>query len=297
MKAADSDIDDITTHLESIKLTGLKRDVIDKFYTNSETVDICISNIKEHLVISDNDLVIEPSAGSGSFIDALRELCKNTMFLDILPEDESIIKQDFLKYEPDVEKYDNIHVIGNPPFGRQSSMAIKFIKKSCLFCKSISFILPKSFKKQSMHKSFPKFWHLIFEIDLGKNIFLVDGNSYDVPCVFQIWEKKDEPREVPEKLTPVGFSFVSKNNNPDVSFWRVGGNAGNIEYEINSKSAQSHYFMQFDNKDLIDGAIKKLQQIGFAERENTSGPRSISKQELIAKLNVILAEEIVDDVA
>ena len=46
-----------------------------------------------------------------------------------------------------------IHVIGNPPFGRQSSLAIKFIKKSCSFSDTISFILPKSFKKDSMKKS------------------------------------------------------------------------------------------------------------------------------------------------
>ena len=33
--------------------------------------------------------------------------------------------------------------------------AIKFIKKSCEFCDSVSFILPKSFKKDSLKKTFP----------------------------------------------------------------------------------------------------------------------------------------------
>ena len=51
--------------------------------------------------------------------------------------------------------FKKIHIIGNPPFGRQSSLAIKFIKKSAEFCDSISFILPKSFKKDSLKKHFP----------------------------------------------------------------------------------------------------------------------------------------------
>ena len=65
----------------------------------------------------------------------------------------------------------------------------KKCKKSCNFCNSISFILPKSFKKDSLKKSFPLNFHLIYEGDLPDKSFLVDGVEYDVPCVFQIWEK------------------------------------------------------------------------------------------------------------
>ena len=66
----------------------------------------------------------------------------------ICPENKEIIKGDFLtlNVEPLVKSYQRIHVMGNPPFGRQSSLAIKFIKKSQQYCDSISFILPKSFK-------------------------------------------------------------------------------------------------------------------------------------------------------
>ena len=48
----------------------------------------------------------------------------------------------------------NLHFIGNPPFGRQSSLAKKFIKHicSCDKTKTIAFILPKSFKKDSLKK-------------------------------------------------------------------------------------------------------------------------------------------------
>ena len=71
--------------------------------------------------------------------------------------------QDFLKYFPHSNTFNKIHVIGNPPFGRQSSLAIKFIRHSAKFCNTISFILPKSFKKDSMRNKVPLDFHLIHE--------------------------------------------------------------------------------------------------------------------------------------
>ena len=54
-----------------MKTTGLKRNSIDKFYTSDDTVNLCIKYINENLQIGENDLIIEPSAGNGSFIDEL----------------------------------------------------------------------------------------------------------------------------------------------------------------------------------------------------------------------------------
>jgi 16S rRNA A1518/A1519 N6-dimethyltransferase RsmA/KsgA/DIM1 with predicted DNA glycosylase/AP lyase activity len=123
---------------------GLNRNITDKFYTKKEIVDLCYDNIKINLDIDkNNDLIIEPSCGNGSFIEIIKNLSNKYIFLDIEPENEEIIKQDYLKYKYINDKYSKIHIIGNPPFGRQSSLTIKFIKKSCEFCDSLSFILPK----------------------------------------------------------------------------------------------------------------------------------------------------------
>jgi predicted RNA methylase len=178
--------------MKTTQTKGLKRNIIDKYYTKPDVVDTCINFVKQYIKIDKNDLIIEPSAGNGSFILGIKELSSNFKFYDLEPENEEICKQDYLlcNYSDFKSSYDNIHIIGNPPFGRQSSLAIKFIKKSCEFCNSISFILPKSFKKDSLKKTFPLNFHLIFEIDLSNNSFLVDGVEYNVPCIFQIWEKR-----------------------------------------------------------------------------------------------------------
>jgi hypothetical protein len=61
----------------------------------------------------------------------------------------------------------------------------------------------------------------------------------------QIWEKKTHNRVVLEKLEPTNFIFVEKTDNPDISFRRVGVNAGTIDTNIDEKSIQSHYFVKF----------------------------------------------------
>lgn len=274
---------------------GLRRNTIDKYYTNPKVVALCIERIKRHIEIDkERDIIIEPSAGNGAFIEDIKTLLNannnNTLFYDIEPEHTDIIAQNYILLDTSAVVKDmcgvgRIHIIGNPPFGRQSSIAISFIKKSSAFCHTISFILPKSFKKDSLKKTFPLEFHLIYEMDLPENAFLVNGTEYNVPCIFQIWEKRAENRDRVEKLVPVHFQFVKQNENPDISFRRVGVNAGAISVgDIDKKSPQSHYFIRF-TAGAVD--IEKLRTITF-EFNNTVGPKSISKQELIGKFNPLL---------
>lgn len=272
--------------MTTIQKKGLKRNCIDKYYTNDEIVELCIYNIKKYLTIDDIDLIIEPSAGNGSFINHIKSLTDNYKFYDIEPDNDEIIKQDYLILDiNDFKDFNKIHIIGNPPFGRQSLLAIKFIKKSCQFCDSISFILPKSFKKESLRKSFSLNFHLIFEIDLPSNSFLVNDIKYDVPCIFQIWQKQPSIRQINIKLEPLNFIFVKKEEIPDISFRRVGVNTGFIDTNYKDKNIQSHYFIKFINNKTIDENLMKLLNITF-DINNTVGPKSISKQEIISVFNL-----------
>ncbi len=275
--------------METKQTTGLNRNTIDKYYTKDSVVDLCLNLIKQYIQINTDDLIIEPSAGNGSFIIGIKSITNNFKFYDLDPDNDEIIKQDYLLYDYGIikETFNKIHIIGNPPFGRQSSLAIKFIKKSCEFGDSVSFILPKSFKKDSLKKSVPLNFHLIFEIDLPDKSFLVDGIEHNVPCIFQIWEKKTTNRAVNEKLEPNNFIFVEKTENPDISFRRVGVNAGTIDKPNDEKSIQSHYFIKFTNGKSTSENINNLSTITY-DFNNTVGPKSISKQELIKEFNKVI---------
>ena len=278
---------------KTIQKLGLKRNTIDKYYTSVAGVSKCMLLISKYIKIDKHcDICIEPSAGDGAFINSIKKICDSYKFYDLKPDHTDIIKLDYLEYDHTklTRKINSkIHVIGNPPFGRQSSLVIKFIKKSALYCNTISFILPKSFKKNSLKKHFPlNFWP-ICEEDLPEKSFVVNGKPHDVPCVFQIWEKRLSNRKLPEKLLPEKFTFVKKDQPHDISFRRVGVYAGKIATQTDEKSPQSHYFIKFNTGVSVnDQLLNKIKAINYKSSEYTVGQKSISKQELIKEFNQIL---------
>jgi len=270
---------------------GLTRNTIDKFYTKKEAANVCIELFEDFVNPDTKDIIIEPSAGSGSFSNELMKKYKNLISIDIDPDDETIKKEDFLdEFTLETTLSNNeVHVIGNPPFGRQSGLAKKFIKKSASFANSISFILPKSFKKDSFQKTFPLCFHLAYSYNMPKKSFLLNDKDYDVECVFQIWIKKDNNRVVNKIVKGDFYDYVKQDENPDLSFRRVGVYAGEISIEINTKSPQSHYFLKFNKNDkiFIDRFIKVYEEHKNFCFDNTVGPKSISKGELDSYLSSI----------
>lgn len=277
-----------------MKKTGLNRDLSDKFYTKPEVAKKCVEEWKKLNVGKENNLVIEPSAGSGSFTNLIHEW--SSISYDIAPAHVQVREQDFLKLDLNQCFQIPCHYIGNPPFGRQSSLAKKFIKKICQAdnTKTFSFILPKSFKKESMQRCIPLNFHLASQIDIEIDAFTVEGEDYNVPCVFQVWEKKDTAREVSPKLEPKGFKFVKDKKDATMALRRVGVYAGKMidmmQDTVNwaSLSDQSHYYITFDEsksyKERTKFKEEYYEKISW-NHDNTVGPKSIGKQEFIRELN------------
>jgi len=287
-KESDSDSDSSTSENSNKKYqTGLKRETTDAFYTNENIAKKCVEELSNIVDFKEYDIIMEPSAGSGVFSDIFLEYDDlNVLSYDINPKQEYIKKQDFLKLKTNFLKEKSVLTVGNPPFGRQSSLAKKFIKKCATFSEVIAFILPRSFKKESMYNQFPLLFHKIFEINIPKNAFTIGNKSYDVPCIFQVWKKEEFERKKPIKYVPVNYKFVKKEDNPDVSLRRVGVYAGNISKEIKNKSAQSHYFIKIYTIE-IDDFIKKFNKIKF-KTDNTVGPKSLSKNEFTKEINTFM---------
>jgi hypothetical protein len=267
--------------------TGLNRDTSDKFYTKQTIANYFISKWKDVIKPEEDCFILEPSAGNGSFfIPIFNEYKYYIIGYDIEPENTNIIKCDFLEVElPNVK---DLHFIGNPPFGRQSSLAKKFIKKCAKYGESITFILPKSFKKDSFQKAFPLEFHLVYEEDVPENGFVIDGKDYNVECVFQIWKRMNNKRQVIEDEDPYKFSFVKKEEDPQFSLRRVGVYAGKISTETENKSSESHYFIKLCEDIDQDTFEEEFLKIEFTHN-NTVGPKSISKQEFIKKINIIIS--------
>ena len=262
----------------SLQDTGKFRNTKDQFYTKEHVAKKCIDKIIETIPNSTEYLWIEPSAGNGAFFNNIHF---TKIGIDIEPHGTNIEKHDYLTWKVDTHK--NSIVFGNPPFGRQSSLAKSFIKKSCQFATVIAFILPRSFTKPSMYNAFHLRYHLVYSVEIEPEAFLLNGESYNVHCVFQIWEKRDNNRIVDKKINPIGFKYVTETQY-DIAIRRIGVNAGKCYLYGEKRSIQSHYFITFDKN--IDTIVEKINNHVFPS--NTVGPRSISKCETNKVLNNII---------
>lgn len=258
----------------------------DQFYTQESVAAACIQHILKALPAAATYLWVEPSAGSGSFLRKIPPPIKK-LGLDIDPKGDNIQQQDYLTWIPPRRK--KILVVGNPPFGRQSCLAKSFIAKSCEFAEAIAFILPKSFTKPSMSRVFDLKFHPILCVELEKHSFMLNGVPYDVPCVFQIWEKRAEDRHVEPKVASVGFEYTKGTDAYTLAVRRVGGLAGKcFPRDGTAYSLQSHYFLTIDARYLphVGKILEKMNHHTFPS--NTVGPRSLSKTEINTVLNTIL---------
>jgi predicted RNA methylase len=271
---------------------GLNRDTSDKFYTRVDVAEHFIDMLLQCVELTSNDIFLEPSAGSGAFSSPLFKKFTNVLAYDIDPQDSKIITANFLELNTTYPEGTKVHTIGNPPFGRQSTLAKKFIKKSVQFSSTIAFILPRSFKKPSFSSVFPQEFHMIYSEDCPDDAFLINGTSYNVPCVFQIWVKKDHARSKEYTETPQGYSFVKQDDNPTFAIRRVGVYAGRcVSNGVDSVSPQSHYFIKINENNNIDikRFIEAYTKVTYPT-DNTVGPRSISKNEVIIKINAVMQE-------
>lgn len=194
---------------------------LDKFYTKLDNSKSCFDKFVE--IVGHDFFFVEPSAGNGSFLDVIPGI--NKIGFDIKPERSDIIELDFLKksikkYLPEGKK---IAFIGNPPFGKRSELAIKFINK-CLTCsKYVGFILPIQFRKYSAQSKIRKNAKLIFDTDLEHDLFLIDGKETKVSCCFQIWSTDKDFKKNLKVDIPV-------TSHSDFEIYQYNGTIGTEKY-------------------------------------------------------------------
>jgi hypothetical protein len=279
----------IASHLLDImksKKTGKAKD-LDQFYTNPETAKMCINLLHKTLGRTFPNY-LEPSAGSGSF-SSQPAISLNCISVDLDPKIPDVIHADFLTLTkatllPRTDTAD-VCVLGNPPFGKNSSLAVKFFNHSTQFGDVIAFIIPKTFRKVSLQNKLNLNFWLIKDIDLDKNSFIYEDQPFDVPSCFQIWVKKPERRLILKFEESPYVSFVSKAE-CDFAVRRVGGTAGKSILDVKDCKDHSFYYLKLKTESLsVKEIMALINQIDFsATSSSTAGVKSISKGEFVDAL-------------
>ena len=253
---------------------------LDQFYTHPGVAADLVKRLLTHLGPKPDAIWLEPSAGGGAFLDHLPQ---PRIGLDIAPPPgrADISQGNFLRFSPETGIGSYI-AVGNPPFGRNSSLALRFLNHAAGFCGTIAFVLPRTFEKLSLQNRVDPHLHLSHQEAVPRDAFLLEGAVRDVPTVFQIWERRAEKR-LPQTaaLSHPHFSFVRDPGQADFALQRVGVRAGRVSREGLTRSPQSHYFIAVrDHSRDVQGVLERIDWSATARR--TAGTPSLARSELVA---------------
>ena len=265
-----------------------RKNLKDQYYTKESIAKQYVDTILHWLPKTKEYLWIEPSAGTGRFLKVLPATIER-IGLDLEPKATEILQQDFLTWTPPPTSKPML-VFGNPPFGRQGSLAKAFLRHACSFAQIVAFILPRSFQKPSMSNCIPQHFHCIYSMEIVADAFEVNGQSYDVPCVFQIWQTQETNRPEVAAIEPKGFSYVKPIQSYHIAFRRVGGTAGHCSVGPGLFNPNTHYFIRLEDRYIpsLREICDKLNKQNYVH--NTLGPRSISKREANIAINDLLVD-------
>ena len=270
----------------------------DDYYTLPSVAASCVAAL-HRLYPKPPDLAIEPAAGSGAFLGAFRKAYPGalTWGIDVHPTRKGIGRRDWFTVER--VKAERWWAFGNPPFGFASSNAVKFFNHAAdLGAEVIAFIVPLTFRKDSIQRRLCNSFRLRLDLDLIRKSFhtpeaegqrIRPESIRSVPCCFQVWERLPDgkTRTKPAEPDNLLFDFTPHTEVWDHAIRRVGGRAGK---ELSRDDILSPSTTLFLRAKRGKAALLK-QSIGTMDlttlRDQTAGVRSVSKRELARELNTM----------
>jgi predicted RNA methylase len=230
---------------------------------------------------------VEPAGGTGNFIVAaqIAGITKIKSW-DIEPKSAGIVKGNFL--EQDLSKLARpLIVYGNPPFGRNNSLAVKFFNHASEHADVIAFLVPRSWRKWSVHNKLDKRFELVSDIDVSVNFVdegeaEINGGKSTLKTCYQVWKRLSstvlrKPVEVEDRgyIKKVGFEDA------DVSMTVFGHGCGKVKRDFPRVSNSTQMFLQAE-----EYVIRALEKIDFSEfYERTAYVEALSIKEIMYCLN------------
>lgn len=237
---------------------------LDKYYTSPQLAKYVVDKTKE--IIGENNITeyIEPSAGAGVF---LQYLDKPYQAYDIEPDGNKIVQQDYLSLGLLYQQ--GRCIIGNPPFGENNNLTVRFFKKAIHEGDYISFILPISQLNNDI-KLYE--FDLIYSEDLG----IREYSDRDVHCCLNIYKRPkggNFNKRPNHKLKDVIIHEVTRTNNPkrnkvyngnyDIRIVAWGARVG--EEIMGSEKYANEFFIEVKNQEYKEEVVKVMRQTKWEE--------------------------------
>ena len=183
-------------------------------------------------------------------------------------------------------------MIGNPPFGRVSSLAIKFFNHAAKWSNVIAFIIPRTFRKISVQNKLDEMYHLVYDEEIPNNPCCFSPPMM-VKCCFQIWEKKPIKRPIMNMpTTHTDWEFLAygpkdENGQPtppvgaDFAMRAYGGKIGDIKTDdLHKLRPKSWHWIKSNIKKTE--LILRFNKLDYSNSVNTARQNSMGRGELVS---------------
>lgn len=273
----------------------MKRTVAgERYFTPPDLAQRCVDLLAARFPLADFDLVVEPSAGEGAFFERLPP--RTRVGLDLDPGHPDLLRADFLTWRPEPTPQ-RVLTIGNPPFGQRGALAVRFLAHACSYSDVVAFILPRSFNKYTFRNRVPRPFHLIDSLECDS--FLdPDGRSVEVRAVFQVWERREELREIvamadshPDfamrhahlsRLTAAELTRLRRDH--EFTIPQVG--ASFAPRDVETVVAGSHWFI----RPHVPGVRERFERLDFSFLDGmNTAHTSLSKRDIVAAYTALTA--------
>lgn len=199
---------------------------LDQYYTRPDVAQECLRDLAGVLWAYERtssqrvELFVEPSAGSGSFLDGLP--AEAWWGGDQDPRHPQVVSHDFLldsmPSRVTAVDQDRRVVVGNPPFGRKGDTAVAFINQGLTWAPLVAFVLPLQFRKWSAQSRILSGAQLVLDRTLPEEAFTFLGKPYQLRCCFQVWARGD--LGLGSLYPDVRLKQSPPNTHPDFEAWQ-----------------------------------------------------------------------------
>jgi hypothetical protein len=259
----------------------------EQYYTPSSLAQALMSDVATFVPNFSSLTMLEPAGGTGAFIEAARQFgISKFLSFDIEPHHPQVVQGNFLEQE--------IHETGlltvtNPPFGRNNSLSIPFFNKAALNSNYIGFLVPRSWRKWSVVNRLDLNFHLISDRDVNVDYVDADSNLISerstLNTCFQIWERRDQPRQV-IKIEDFGIVEKTSVENADVSLTVFGYGCGTVKTDFPRRPNTTQMFLKLRHP----RALEALQNVDFSRFYlHTAYTPALSLQEINFLINEYLS--------
>ena len=289
---------------------------LDQFYTRQESANAAIELLLDLIpqLLSTKARWIEPSVGNGAFYNAVChkltphafdaiDIDEKRKMLQGVPASVRQLTVNFMDYNA-VESEEKCICVGNPPFGKNASLALDFINHAEKFCDVIAFILPNSFHKLSIMNRVSRNLHLISKKAVKKDAFIYEKEVVHVPSTWFVfvhrkckWTTAINTQNLRELIVPypveskyITFQANGPTNETTFMIQRVGMAAGKVtlnrEEWKGKETSKNFYFViiHFEHIKCAEAVRNDFDLQHIKEKHWTAGMPSISKSEVVKYL-------------